>query len=591
MKIFRSLQWSIFLLGAIGVGAALMVAAQAQWLKGQMNRAANQAFVAKDVVADILPPPMYLIELRLVLSQAVEGTITSAEARRQSDRLVADYQARVDHWTNNPPFGLEKWLLGPQHTAAKAFLAASEADIIGPVVAGNLELARRNMASVHALYLAHRGAVDNTVQAGNQFAGQTMAEFEANHASSGMIALLVAGTGVGLVLLFYRLVLRSIQGPIQGCTALAQRVAAGDLAARRREGPRRGDSIGELEQALADMQDTLVDIVGKVRRNAEGVALASAEIAQGNNDLSSRTEQQASALEQTAASMEELSGTVRQNAENARQGNQMARKASDVATMGGEVVGRVEGTMRGIHEASRKIADIIGVIDSIAFQTNILALNAAVEAARAGEQGRGFAVVASEVRNLAGRAAQAAREIKVLIDDSVQRVEQGTALVGQAGVTMAQVVGAIRQVTDIMGEISAASSEQSSGVAQVGEAVTQMDQATQQNAALVEQSAAAAESLKSQAQQLVQAVAVFRLAHGSEAPAVAGPVAPAAVPAPGKGFPAVERRSQERTRNVTRLPARAKPGAEAPTLITRTETRQASTAPAKSSGDDDWTTF
>jgi methyl-accepting chemotaxis protein len=289
--------------------------------------------------------------------------------------------------------------------------------------------------------------------------------------------------------------------------------------------------------------------------------------------------------------MEELSGTVRQNAENARQGNQMARKASDVATMGGEVVGRVEGTMRGIHEASRKIADIIGVIDSIAFQTNILALNAAVEAARAGEQGRGFAVVASEVRNLAGRAAQAAREIKVLIDDSVQRVEQGTALVGQAGVTMAQVVGAIRQVTDIMGEISAASSEQSSGVAQVGEAVTQMDQATQQNAALVEQSAAAAESLKSQAQQLVQAVAVFRLAHGSEAPAVAGPVAPAAVPAPGKGFPAVERRSQERTRNVTRLPARAKPGAEAPTLITRTETRQASTAPAKSSGDDDWTTF
>ena len=591
MKIFRSLQWSVFLLGAIGVGAALMVAAQAQWLKGQMNRAANQAFVAKDVVADILPPPMYLIELRLVLSQAVEGTITSAEARKQSDRLLADYQARVDHWTKNPPFGLEKWLLGPQHTAAKAFLAAAEADIIGPVVAGNLELARRNLTSVDALYLAHRGAVDNTVQAGNQFAGETMAEFEASHARSGMIALLVTAVGIGLVLLFYRLVLRSIQGPLQGCTALARRIATGDLEARRREGPRRTDSIGDLEQALADMQGTLVDVVGKVRQNAEGVAQASAEIAQGNNDLSSRTEQQASALEQTAASMEELSGTVRQNAENARRGNEMARKASDVATTGGEVVGRVVGTMRGINEASRKIADIIGVIDSIAFQTNILALNAAVEAARAGEQGRGFAVVASEVRSLAGRAAQAAREIKVLIADSVQRVEQGTAMVDQAGLTMAEVVGAIRQVTDIMGSVSAASSEQSTGVAQVGEAVTQMDQATQQNAALVEQSAAAAESLRSQAQQLVQAVAVFRLVHGSEAPAVAGPVARAAAPAPGKGFPAVERRSPDRTRNVTRLPSRAKPRPEPPTLTTRTETRQASTAPPSAAGDDDWTTF
>ena len=593
MKIFRSLQWSIFLLSAIGVGAALMVAAQALWLQGQMDRAASQAFVAKDVVADILPPPMYLIELRLVLSQAVEGSITSAEARKQSDRLVADYRARVDHWTSNPPFGLEKQLLGPQHTAAKAFLAAAEADIIGPVVAGNLELARRNLTSVNALYLTHRSAVDSTVQAGNQFAGATMAEFEANHARSGTIALLVTGAGIALVLLFYRLVLRSIQGPVQGCTALAQQIATGDLEIRRRDGPRRSDSIGELEQALADMQDTLVDVVGKVRQNAEGVAQASAEIAQGNNDLSSRTEQQASALEQTAAAMEQLSGTVRQNAENARQGNEMARKASEVATMGGEVVGQVVGTMRGINEASRKIADIIGVIDSIAFQTNILALNAAVEAARAGEQGRGFAVVATEVRSLAGRAAQAAKEIKVLIADSVLRVEQGTTLVDQAGVTMAEVVGAIRQVSDIMGSISVASSEQSTGVAQVGEAVTQMDQATQQNAALVEQSAAAAESLRSQALELVQAVAVFKLAaHGSAAPAVAaGPVARIAAPAPGQGFPAVERRGPDRTRNVTRLPSRAKPRSDPPTLTARTETRQASTATPIAAGGDDWTTF
>ena len=512
MKILRSLNWSIFLLGAIGVGAALMVSAQALWLQGQMHRAATQAFVAKDVVADILPPPMYLIELRLVLSQAVEGSITPAQARTQADRLVAEYQARVDHWTHNPPYGLEKLLLGPQHTAAKAFLAAAESGIVAPVVAGHPETARNNLASVNTLYLAHRGAVDDTVRAGNAFAAKTMAEFDLDHDRAGMIALLVAVAAVGLVLLFYRLVLRSIQVPVEGCTALAQQIARGDLASSERAGMRRNDSIGDLEQALADMQDKLADVVGTVRQNADGVARASAEIAQGNSDLSSRTEQQASALEQTAASMEELSGTVRQNAENARQGNLMARKASDVATRGGEVVADVVGTMRGINEASRRIADIIGVIDGIAFQTNILALNAAVEAARAGEQGRGFAVVAAEVRNLAGRSAQAAREIKALIADSVQRVEQGSTLVDQAGVTMAEVVGAIREVTDIMGGISSASSEQSTGVAQVGEAVTQMDHATQQNAALVEESAAAAESLRMQAQHLVQAVAVFRLA-------------------------------------------------------------------------------
>ncbi|MBQ0130634.1 MAG: methyl-accepting chemotaxis protein, partial [Comamonas sp.] len=257
-----------------------------------------------------------------------------------------------------------------------------------------------------------------------------------------------------------------------------------------------------------------------VRTGADGVASASGQIAMGNADPSSRTEEQASALEETAASMEELGSTVRQNAENARQANQLALNASTVALQGGEVVGQVVDTMRGINESSRKIADIIGVIDSIAFQTNILALNAAVEAARAGEQGRGFAVVAGEVRNLAQRSAEAAKEIKGLITDSVKRAEQGSHQVDKAGNTMSEVVTAIRRVTDIMGEISAASTEQSQGVAQVGEAVTQMDQTTQQNAALVEESAAAADSLRKQAQELVDAVAVFQLSSrvGSSAP-------------------------------------------------------------------------
>jgi methyl-accepting chemotaxis protein len=266
-----------------------------------------------------------------------------------------------------------------------------------------------------------------------------------------------------------------------------------------------------LKGSMARMQQSLTAVVSSVRYGSEGVATASAEIAQGNNDLSARTENQASALEQTAASMEELSATVKQNADSARQANQLAMNASNVAAKGGAVFGQVVSTMREINDSSRKISEIIGVIDGIAFQTNILALNAAVEAARAGDQGRGFAVVASEVRALAGRSADAAKEIKGLINTSVEKVGQGTLLVDQAGSTMSEVVGSIRRVTDIMGEISAASNEQALGVAQVGEAVTQMDQATQQNAALVEEMAAAASSLKSQANELVNTVAVFKL--------------------------------------------------------------------------------
>ncbi|MDD2925789.1 methyl-accepting chemotaxis protein, partial [Rhodoferax sp.] len=302
-----------------------------------------------------------------------------------------------------------------------------------------------------------------------------------------------------------------ITGPLGNAVSVARLVADGDLTAQiQAQGH---DETAQLLQALAGMKDRLSHIVGNVRQGSESVSTASTEIAQGNNNLSARTEQQASALEETAASMEELSATVRQNADNAKQANQLAQSACTVAVRGGEVVNQVVETMKGINDSSRKIADIIGVIDGIAFQTNILALNAAVEAARAGEQGRGFAVVASEVRSLAGRSAEAAKEIKSLITDSVQRVEQGSNLVDQAGVTMTEVVSSIQRVTDIMGEISAASSEQSQGVGQVSEAVTQMDHATQQNAALMEEMAAAADSLKAQAQELVASVSVFKLSH------------------------------------------------------------------------------
>jgi methyl-accepting chemotaxis protein len=302
---------------------------------------------------------------------------------------------------------------------------------------------------------------------------------------------------------------RSITGPVDEAVEVARAVADGNL---RINVPVRGSNeLGQLMQALEAMRNRLANVVGEVLRGSESVATASAEISHGNNDLSARTEQQASALEQTAASMEELGATVKQNADSALQANQLALNASTVAQQGSHVVGQVVETMKGINDSSRKIADIINVIDGIAFQTNILALNAAVEAARAGEQGRGFAVVASEVRSLAGRSAEAAKEIKTLIHASVERVEQGTAQVDQAGSTMTEVVSAIKSVTDIMGEISAASNEQSMGVSQVGEAVTQMDQTTQQNAALVEEMAAAADSLRSQAGQLLQTVAIFKI--------------------------------------------------------------------------------
>jgi len=406
---------------------------------------------------------------------------------------------------------------------------------------------------------------------------------------SSVVALLVA-------LAAAMWITRAVTRPINQAVDVARAVASGDLTYAFDASGK--NETGLLLHALKEMQAGLVQVVATVRHGSDGVATASSEIALGNHDLSSRTESQASALEQTAASMEELGAQVKHNADSARQANQLAMNASAVAVQGGEVVGQVVQTMQGINDSSRRISDIISVIDGIAFQTNILALNAAVEAARAGDQGRGFAVVASEVRSLAGRSAEAAKEIKTLIGASVERVEQGSALVDKAGVTMTEVVASIRRVADIMGEIAAASGEQAAGVAQVGEAVTQMDQVTQQNAALVEQMAAAASSLKAQANDLVQAVSVFKLNALDYQPAPSK----ANVRAPGsssKPFQGEERRAVPRAPTKPQAAATAskpfttsKPASPPPAAAAApTSASTAKSTATVAAGDDEWETF
>jgi len=400
--------------------------------------------------------------------------------------------------------------------------------ILAALRANNLDEAKRlTLGNTRALYAPVSDGIAALIKLQLEVAKQEYDASVARYQNIRLVAISAIVVGVLFAVLFGMTLIRGIARSLNQAIEASDAVAQGDLSHPITCTGQ--DEVSVLLGSLAAMQTSLAKVVTHVRQGSESVATASVQISQGNHDLSGRTEEQASALEETAASMEELSSTVKQNADNARQANQLAQSASGVAAQGGQVVGQVVETMRHINDSSKRIFDIIGVIDGIAFQTNILALNAAVEAARAGEQGRGFAVVASEVRSLAGRSAEAAKEIKTLIGASVERVEQGNALADQAGVTMTEVVSSIKRVTDLMGEISAASAEQSQGVAQVGEAIMQMDQATQQNAALVEESAAAADSLKTQAEQLVAAVSVFKLS-GTHARDAAPLPKPSALP-------------------------------------------------------------
>ena len=399
---------------------------------------------------------------------------------------------------------------------------------------------------------AYKKAIAEQIAVQSQSARQVAMDAQAAYVNTRNIMIAL---GIGILALAGWLgyvITVSITRPVAQALHVANTVAAGDLTSRI-EVDRR-DELGQLLQALKAMNDSLVETVGTVRSGTETIASASAQVAAGSQDLSSRTEQQASSLEETASSMEELTSTVKQNADNARQANALAEAASTVARRGGDVIGEVVATMAEIDSSSGKISDIIGVIDGIAFQTNILALNAAVEAARAGEQGRGFAVVATEVRNLAQRSAGAAKEIKALIDDSSVKVGAGSALVRQAGGTMTELVESVRRVTDIMAEITSASVEQTAGIEQINQAIVQMDDVTQQNAALVEEAAAAAEAMQEQAARLAQVVSVFKIGAGA-APAAIAAARPVAIA------------SRSGRTAVARAPAKARPATSAPAPV------------------------
>jgi len=448
-----------------------------------------------------------------------------ADVRKELEVAESTRKVIVDQWgTLQAQIRSEKGkaLLG-RVSEARSKYAGLYVKFTGLVAAGQTDEARSLLlGELRPAQLAYFAGVEDLIAYQKEAMDESTSQAFAETASMKAVIVVCGGVALMISVLMGIWTIRAITRPISQAVKISRAVADGDLSVKF-------DAVGKNEtaqllRALKDMQASLVKVVSGVRQNAEAVATASAQIAQGNTDLSQRTEEQAASLEETASSMEELTGTVRQNADNAKQATTLANTASGIAQRGGEVVGRVVETMQGISGSSTKVAEIISVIEGIAFQTNILALNAAVEAARAGEQGRGFAVVAGEVRTLAQRSATAAKEIKDLISESVTRVDAGSKLVNEAGSTIGEVVQAVKRVTDIMSEISAASEEQSTGIEQVNTAVVQMDQVTQQNAAQVEEASAAAHSMVQQAKALRDAVAVFRIdADGTSASRVTDP--------------------------------------------------------------------
>ncbi|HHL4078756.1 methyl-accepting chemotaxis protein [Burkholderia sp. A2] len=538
---------------------------------------------------DVAMAEMFAARERLALDRAalLAGTPDSAAAIERSRAMRTQSDAWWQKYLALPRDADEDRLA--QDVAARRKVLQSSCDAFASAVAaGDHDRIGDGAKQLQARYteLATAGEALRSAQFTNAQARFDQAEsvFETMRALSVVVLL----AGIGAAVLSWLTLSRAIGRPIADALSHFDAIAAGDL--RRPIVVNRRDEMGQMLEGLARMQRGLVDTVRTVRGGSESIATAARQIAAGNIDLSSRTEEQAAALQETASSMEQLTGTVKQNADNARQASSLAANASEIANKGNTVVGQVVGTMGEINDSSAKIADIIAIIEGIAFQTNILALNAAVEAARAGEEGRGFAVVAGEVRSLAQRSSSAAKEIKALIDASVERIRTGSTLVDEAGRTMSDVISAVQRVTDIMGEIAAASEEQSGGIDQVARAVTQMDEVTQQNAALVEEAAAAAQSLEEQAARLRETAAVFQLDDGAAragaAVVVAARHAPRAPSAPAAPAPAAARVERDAA------PKRAAAATTAPARKPAAVSAVPAPAPAAATaGGDDWETF
>lgn len=507
----NTLRGKLWMLVAVALAALSLLMAVASIGQSRSTDAVEQTLMSKDVGADILPPPLYLVELRLVLSMALDGSMPLDQAKQEVQRLSSEYNARITYWRSQHLGGIDTHLFGAQHTHGQAFIEAAK-PVLDALANGDAAGAKAALTAAHAQYQQHRKGVDQTVTVANEFGKQTMEVYQRAHDHQivwSAITFLASTIALGaLSFSVTRSVLRSTGGEPDEVARLANAVANGQLNV---DVPVQAGDQHSVMASMAQMCSSLKKIVQSVHLSTDAIATGAQQIAIGNMDLSNRTEQQAANLQQTASAMEEFSGTVQTSAETARKASSLAQAAREAAQKGDNTVDQVVNTMNEISNSSKRIGEITAVINGIAFQTNILALNAAVEAARAGEQGRGFAVVAAEVRNLAQRAATAAKEINDLISQSVSSVEAGTELVATAGENMKDIVNQVMQVTDLIGEISIATSEQTQGIGIVSQAITNLDSSTQQNAALVEESAAAANSLKTQANALVNLVHFFKI--------------------------------------------------------------------------------
>lgn len=485
--------------GCVGVGLGVT---------SRLTTSSETAFIAKDVVADILPPPLYLIELRLVLSEAVEGSMTAAEARQQLKRLEGEYTTRAEHWRTHPPFGLERHLLGEQHERALAFISAA-GTVLEHVAAADMDRARAVLPQAHALYLAHRAAVDQTVVAGNALAGRAMAEFASttDHARLSLEAILVLGLLCVGSLAW--MISRSIVQPLARAVEVAEAVAAGDLTATARVDGE--DEPAKLLQALNRMSGNLATMVSQVQKGGLRIASASTQIAVGNTQLQSRTETHQGELQTTSSDLQDVMRIVARNAQAAQDAHARGPAVTAAAGEGATAMTEMNTVMAGIANSARQVGDIVAVIESIAFQTNMLALNAAVEAAHAGEHGRGFAVVASEVRQLAQRSSLAAREIKALAQASADQVGTGTRLAGHASQAIDDIVEQVNEMSRLVGGIWETTAAQRTGIERLGSAVGALSETASSNVVLVEQTASLATGLEADAAALADSVRRFRL--------------------------------------------------------------------------------